>query len=318
MQKALSPMAKHQSLSEPLAREVISRHATSDAALGTLATSISLSPEPESGLLPSPTTSVRRSIWRTDNAKSLPASERVIPTETAVAFTYDGTSYAVMMATPQDLEDFAIGFSITEGIVRDASEIESLEIIPDEIGIELRMRLVKDRAAFFHERRRFMAGPTGCGLCGIESLEEAMRSLPEVSSVHQYTPEEIMAALNAIAPLQHINHETRAVHAAAFWQRGRGVVALREDVGRHNALDKVGGQLSRLDTNARDGVLVVTSRLSVEMIQKAAMLSLPVVVAVSAPTALALKTAEKAKITVIGIARSDGFEIFTHPSRIRE
>lgn len=267
--------------------------------------------------MPPPTTRVRRTIWRSGEANIAHVGERVLPTETAIAFTYDGTSYAVMMATPQDLEDFALGFSLTEGIVKDAGEIESLEIVPQEIGIELRMRLAKDRAAFFHERRRFMAGPTGCGLCGIESLSEAMRSLPEVACHTQYTHEEIMLALAAVTSQQQINDETRAVHAAAFWQRRRGLVALREDVGRHNALDKVGGQLSRSGANCGDGILIVTSRLSVEMVQKAAMLAVPVVVAVSAPTVLALKTAENAKITVIGIARSDGFEIFTHPDRIR-
>lgn len=274
-------------------------------------------PQAEDSLLPAATARVSRKIWRTQDAGGAPAGERVIPAETAIAFTYDGTSYAVMMATPLDLEDFAVGFSFTEGIVKNAREIESLEIIPEEIGVELRMRLVEDRAKFFQERRRFMAGPTGCGLCGIESLAEAMRSLPEVAGHDTYTHEEIMLAVASITSRQHINSETRAVHAAAVWQRGRGIIGLREDVGRHNALDKVGGELIRSGARGQDSILIVTSRLSVEMVQKAAMLGVPVVVAVSAPTALALETARKAQMTVIGIARSDGFEIFTHPQRIR-
>lgn len=287
--------------------------------MSTSATAAALALPPKTGdsLLPAATARVSRTVWRAENASALPNGERVIPAETAIAFTYDGTSYAVMMATPLDLEDFAVGFSLTEGIVKDAREIESLEIIPEEIGIELRMRLVKDRAKLFHERRRSMAGPTGCGLCGIESLSEAMRSLPEVVGHDKYAPEEIMRALTSITSHQHINSETHAVHAAAVWQRGRGIVALREDVGRHNALDKVGGELIRSGAKGRGGILIVTSRLSVEMVQKAAMLAIPVVVAVSAPTALALETAKKAQMTVIGIARSDGFEIFTHPHRIR-
>ncbi len=243
---------------------------------------------------------------------------RVIPEETAVAFSYNGTSYAVMMATPHDLEDFAIGFSVTERIVKSPAEIERVEIVEQPIGIELRMWLSEPHAAAFQERRRYLAGPTGCGLCGIESLSEAMRTPAAISDAAHFTSGEIMGALDAVTGLQEINSLTRAVHGAAFYQRGQGVIALREDVGRHNALDKLAGALVRANTPTRGGLGLLTSRLSVEMVQKAAAIGLPVLVAVSAPTALAVRTAEAAGITLVAIARSDGFEIFTHAQRIKE
>ncbi len=265
--------------------------------------------------LPTASQRVARTVWR-DGVKARGVQERAIPEETAIAFTFGGSTYAVMMATPRDLEDFAYGFTLTEGVAASADEIESLEIIREDSGIELRMRLVEPQEAAYAERRRHLAGPTGCGLCGIESLTEAMRQLPKVSSREVFTPDEIMRAVSSLPAAQSLNNETRAVHAAAFWKRGQGLVALREDVGRHNALDKLAGALTRSGVKAGDGMIVVTSRLSVEMVQKAAMMGVPLIVAVSAPTALALRAAEEAGVTVAAIARADGFEIFTHADRI--
>jgi FdhD protein len=258
---------------------------------------------------------VERTAWR---AGSLAGGERTIPEETAVAFTYSGSSYAVMMATPQDLEDFAVGFSLTEGIIKSPAEVESLEIVEEPIGIELRMRLTEPHATAFRERRRFLAGPTGCGLCGIETLSEAMRTPSAVADDSTFTPKEIMDALDAVYGLQAINQMTHAVHGAAFYRRGEGLLALREDVGRHNALDKLAGALARKGITGRGGLGILTSRLSVELVQKAAAIGIPVLVAVSAPTALAVRTAEASGITLVAVARDDGFEIFTNPQRIQE
>jgi FdhD protein len=260
-----------------------------------------------------PINRVARTAWR---ASGVSDGDRAIPEETAIAFTYNGTSYAVMMATPQDLQDFACGFSLTEGIVASIGEIDQLETIESEAGIELRMWLAAPRSAAFGERRRRLAGPTGCGLCGIESLAEAGRPPPMVPDGQVFTPRDIMRAMESIVALQTLNRETRAVRGAAFWEPSQGLVALREDVGRHNALDKLGGALARKGVVGHGGMILLTSRVSVEMVQKTAVIGVPLIVAISAPTALAVRTAQAAGITLVAIARSDGFEVFTHPHRI--
>jgi FdhD protein len=261
-----------------------------------------------------PVVRVPRSIWR---ASGDVQGDRAIPEETAVAFTFNTASYAVMMATPQDLEDFAVGFSLTEGVISSSDAIDSVEIIEDDVGIELRIWLKAPHAAEFLGRRRKMAGPTGCGLCGIESLVEAMRLPPKVQKGLVITPDQIMTAIDSLFPLQVLNQETRAVHAAGFWDPARGLIAVREDVGRHNALDKLAGALARERATAQQGIVVLTSRVSVEMVQKSAAIGAPMIVAVSAPTALAVRMAEAADMTLVAIARKDGFEVFTHPHRVQ-
>jgi FdhD protein len=262
-----------------------------------------------------PATSVACSIWRRQGATD---GTRNIPEEVAIAFTYEGGSYAVMMATPHDLEDFALGFSFTEGIIASPAEIRQLDVVEHETGVELRMWLAEPRAAALTERRRRLAGPTGCGLCGIDSIAEAVRPPPRVREGATFVPADIMHALAALAPRQELNRQTRAVHAAAFWRCDAGLFAVREDVGRHNALDKLAGALLRGGVPGHGGMVLLTSRVSVEMVQKAAAIGAPLVAAVSAPTALAVRTAETAGITLVAVARGDGFEVFTHPQRLKE
>ena len=256
---------------------------------------------------------VDRQIWRDSGVSS---SQRSIPEEAAVALTYNGGTYAVMMATPQDLEDFAVGFSLSEGIIRSAAELDSLEVLHLGDGIELRIWLSGPKADRLQARRRHIAGPTGCGLCGIDSVTEALRPASVVGPGRQFSSEQIMTAMRNISSLQKLNIETRAVHAAAFWEVGKGFVALREDVGRHNALDKLSGALSRASIVTGEGIILLTSRISVEMVQKSAAIGATVMVSVSAPTALAVRMAHAAGITLAAIARADGFEVFTHPYRI--
>jgi FdhD protein len=260
-----------------------------------------------------PVRKVSRKVWRRSGVSE---GLRAVPEETALAITYNGGTYAVMMGTPQDYQDFAYGFSLSEGVVSSVDEIESFEAVEFDDGVELRMWLASDKAESISARRRQIAGPTGCGLCGIDSISEAVKPAAIVGSGGSFSFDQIMTAMDALAPLQKINVETRAVHAAAFWTPADGVVALREDVGRHNALDKLAGALAQARTGTAQGMVLLTSRVSVEMVQKTATIGAPVMVSVSAPTALAIRMAEAAGITLVAVARSDGFEVFTQPDRV--
>ncbi len=257
-----------------------------------------------------PPATVLAASWRQDGA----AHERCVPEETAVALTYNRLTHAVMMATPMDLEDFAAGFSLAEGIIDAAADIEELEAVATPLGVELRMWIALERMSALERRRRHIAGPTGCGLCGMDSLADAMRSPRPVTMRRAVSRADVVAAAASIGPHQALNHATRAVHAAGFWRDG--LVTLREDVGRHNALDKLTGAMLRAGEDLGDGILVMTSRISVELVQKAATAGIGLLVAISAPTALAIRVADAAGITLVGIARSDGFEVFTHRGRI--
>ena len=242
--------------------------------------------------------------------------QREVAEECAVALVYDGTTAAVMMATPSDLRDLAIGFSLTEGFIGTPREIQSIEVVPGFDGIELRMWLTPDSGRRFKERQRRLVGPTGCGLCGIESLTEAARSCPNLSRSISLTPSQIEEAVAALATAQSLNRTTRATHAAGFYLPREGLVAAREDVGRHNALDKLVGVVASEDVAGGTGAVVLTSRVSVELVQKAAALGSCILIAISAPTALAVRTAEACGITLVGIARGSAFEVFSHPDGI--
>ena len=266
--------------------------------------------------IPNLPTPVARRPRIASRAGHLEPGQRLIPEETAIAFTYNRCSHAVMMATPADLEDFAVGFSLTEGIVNEVGDISELVVVSGEFGVELRMWIPEARMQPYSARRRHLAGPTGCGLCGVESLNEASRSAPPIGDGLHLAQEEIADAMAALSPAQVLNRETRAVHAAAFWQPGKGLVAVREDVGRHNALDKLVGSLARHQIDGGSGVVLLTSRVSVEMVQKTAVLGASILVAVSAPTALAVRVAEACGMTLVAIARGQDFEIFSHSKRI--
>jgi FdhD protein len=239
---------------------------------------------------------------------------RTLPEEVAIALSYNGTTQAVMMATPDSLEDFAVGFTLTEGIAR-PDEIESITPVATDMGIDLQIWLAPRAEARLAERRRTMAGPVGCGLCGIDSLEEATRNLPPVTKSLLLSPSQIHAAVAALPTHQPLHDATHAAHAAAFWTPARGIVALREDVGRHNALDKLAGALSR-NAIPDTGAIVITSRVSIDMVQKCAAIGAPILIAVSAPTVRAVEMAEAASITLVALARPDRFEAFTHTDRI--
>ena len=266
----------------------------------------------DAGVVPPAVQCVPRQAWR-DDATTL--GERTLAEEIPVAFSYDCATHAVLMATPDDLEDFAIGFSYTEGIITTPDEIAELAVVSVADGIVLRMWLRGDRSDAFAARRRRFVGPAGCGMCGLESLAEANRTIPTVGCHLQVSRQDIAEAVAALPARQQLNTQTRAVHAAAFWRPDRELI-LREDVGRHNALDKLVGALVRAGQSAAEGILVLSSRISIELVQKAAIMGAAIIVGVSAPTALAVRTAEATGLTLVGIARDDGFEVFTHPERI--
>jgi FdhD protein len=263
----------------------------------------------------SPTQAVARSVFR---AGVLAHGERVLAEETAVAITYNRVTHAVMMATPDNLHDFAVGFSLSEGIIPGPDAIEDFAVIEAKGGIELRMWIASSHMAALEKRRRRLAGATGCGMCGLESLEEALRPIPAAPKGASFTPGAILRAIASLAPAQSLNQATRAVHAAGFWTEGAGLVALREDVGRHNALDKLYGALVVSGHDAARGIVVLTSRISIELVQKASRMGAAIVVAVSAPTALAVRAAEASGLTLVGVAREDGFEVFTGAWRVGE
>ena len=255
-----------------------------------------------------------RLLARTSFGRGGSGTARALPEEVAVALSYNGSTQAVMMATPGNLVDFAYGFSLTEGIAK-PDEIDSVEIVETDLGIDLQIWLKSPAEDRLRARRRSMAGPVGCGLCGIDSLEEARRKPRRVVDTgFTMTALQIMGAMGDLTAHQPLHDITRAAHAAALWAAEGGIIAAREDVGRHNALDKLIGALAQ--AAPVDGALVLTCRTSIDMVQKAAGAGFPIIIAASAPTAAAVDMADQAGITLVALARQDGFEVFTHPNRI--
>ena len=232
---------------------------------------------------------------------------RILPEETPVALVYDGSAEAVMMATPADLEDFATGFSLTEGLIGGPSEIAELAVLHSEAGIELRMWLANGSSNAYRNRRRRLTGPTGCGLCGIESLAEALRPTRVVGDGCAWRAADITAAVASLAEGQSLHRQTHATHAAAFFPGGSGPATIREDVGRHNAFDKLIGAMRRGALAWEGGFALLSSRCSYELVEKAVLSDCPMLATISAPTALAIERAGKAGLPVRVLARRDSF-----------
>ncbi|MGO4223366.1 formate dehydrogenase accessory sulfurtransferase FdhD [Lysobacter sp. TAF61] len=244
-----------------------------------------------------------------------PHDDRVI-VETPVALLYNGEPFVVMMATPESLPDFALGFALSEGIVASAGEFRLVDVVRHEQGISLHAAIPQARFDALQDRRRGMEGRSGCGLCGVESLQAALRPVPRVAAPAPVGMATIQAALAALASQQPLNQHSGGVHAAGFAHAGRLLV--REDVGRHNALDKLIGAMAAQDPplRAQDGFLVITSRASYEIVHKAATAGIAVVVAISAPTDLAIRTAEAAGITLAAFARGELLNVYAHAGGI--
>jgi len=249
------------------------------------------------------------------NGASVSITE-VIAEEVPVALVYNNISHAVMMASPADLSDFGLGFSLSEGILAAKDELMDIGVAESEAGIEVQMAIAIERFRLLRERRRTLAGRTGCGICGVESLEQAVRPVPPVTAATTIPVDAVYAALAELPQRQAVNQLTRSVHAAAWMNRAGRIQLVREDVGRHNALDKLIGAMAWRGVDPADGFALITSRCSVEMVQKAAAVGIPVLVAISAPTALARRMAEGCGLTLLALARPDSVLIVTHPRRI--
>jgi len=238
--------------------------------------------------------------------------------EVPVALVFNGISHAVMLATPADLDDFALGFGLTEGLLADASELHDVEVHDTKLGIEVHLEVAGACEFRLKERRRNLTGRTGCGLCGTESLEHVHRALPAFNVGAQrirVTAPAVARALRGLREGQALQQSTGAAHAAAWCSPDGEALLLREDIGRHNALDKLAGAMSRAKLDPGQGFVCVTSRASFEMVQKTAMTGASMLVAVSAPTVLAVRTAQAAGVALAGFARREDFVAYTAPER---
>ncbi len=240
-------------------------------------------------------------------------ASRELANEVPVAIEFNGEVYAVMMLTPSDLEDFAVGFALSERIIARASEIARIDVREGTRGIGVDVRLEKENSARLAERRRSLPGQSGCGICGLTSIEEALPQLAKVSAPPHVSPAALFAALQALPARQTLNQATGAVHAASFCKANGEIVAVREDVGRHNAFDKITGYLARAGIDPSGGFALLTSRCSYELVQKAVLARIPMLVTISAPTELAVSIAKEADLTLIALARGDSVLVFNDP-----
>jgi FdhD protein len=243
----------------------------------------------------------------------LSQAQDLVAGEAPVALVYNGISHAVMMATPADLEEFALGFSLSEGIIARAADCYGIDIEEGQDGISVHLEIGAAAFMGLKERRRTLAGRTGCGLCGVDSLRQVHRSLPTVAPARGLHADGVRRALAAIGAEQPLNRLTGALHAAAWCGMDGGLRLVREDIGRHNALDKVIGAMARSQARPAEGFLLVTSRVSFEMAQKAIMAGVPALVGMSAPTSAAIALAEQAGMTLLAFARGRDFACYAHP-----
>lgn len=241
------------------------------------------------------------------------ATAREVAAEMPTALSFNGVAHVVMMTTPRDFEDFAVGFALGEGIVETADEISEIGARATEAGMLLDIRIPQARAEALLGRRRNLVGQSGCGICGLEELDEALRPLPPLGTVPALTREAVDRALDALRTYQPLNAATGAVHAAAFCDAAGAILAAREDVGRHNAFDKLIGHMARIRLDPASGFALLSSRCSYELVQKAVAARIPALVTISAPTALAVRLAREARLTLIALARADSMLCFCDP-----
>ena len=239
--------------------------------------------------------------------------DRAIPAEVPVSLTYNGLSHVVMMASPSHLSDFVLGFSLTEGIIRSADELLDLNIEDTDKGVLLNAQIPDTIYNDLVSRRRNIVGQTGCGLCGLIELEQVARPLPPIETAPRLSQAAAMRAVDALADWQPLNAETGAVHAAAFCDETGAIHLAREDVGRHNALDKLIGSMAAAQIDPATGFVVLSSRCSYELVQKAIAARIPALVTISAPTELAVDMAKEGALTLIALARADSMLCFHDP-----
>lgn len=275
----------------------------------------SISFSPDAIASPPASEEVRIGRWRAGATSA--ATDRVA-VEVPVALSYNGVSHTVMLASPRDLEDFALGFSLTEGIVQTPREMRDIEIETTNKGVLVHMTIASERFETLKDRRRSMAGRTGCGLCGAESLDQVVRPLPPVSATTRFTPEAIQRAAGEMGGWQVLQKETGATHAAAWFDEAGKIHALREDVGRHNALDKLIGALAKAPADVPAGAFMVTSRASYEMVQKSVSAGVGLLAAVSAPTAFAIERAEDWNLTLVGFVRPGSSVTYSRAWRLSQ
>ena len=242
--------------------------------------------------------------------------EDFIAEEVPISLIYNQIPHVVMLATPTNLEEFALGFSITEGIIKSPHELLSARVYNRSNGIEVQLKIPKHRFDCLSDKGRNLTGRTGCGLCGASTLQQAIRQPNAVNGELSVSAEDLRSALFDIGNHQKLNHITGAVHAAAWVVPGQGISDIREDVGRHNALDKLIGCLLRNNTDLSSGFIIITSRASYEMVQKTAWVGISLLAAISAPTGLAIRLANETGLTLIGFARDDQHVVYTHPRRL--